>query len=47
MTGGTAVVRDHFYGGGISKVRQIFRANRSGISEWRGTGSRRPVRGFQ
>jgi hypothetical protein len=35
------------HGSGISKARQIFLASRSEISAWRGTGSRRPVVGFQ
>jgi hypothetical protein len=36
-----------FQGSGISKDLQILRARRSGISECLGTGSRRPVAGFQ
>ena len=35
-----------FHGSGISSARHIFLASRSGISEWGGTGARRPVLGF-
>jgi hypothetical protein len=42
-----ALMNKSGYGSGISSDLQIFRASRSGISLCRGTGSRRPVSGFQ
>jgi hypothetical protein len=34
-------------GSDIPSARQIFLTSKSGISLWRGIGSRRPVAGFQ
>jgi hypothetical protein len=34
-------------GNGMPSARHIFLASKSGISLWRGIGSRRPVLGFQ